>query len=202
MITQVQQQLSSINRAYFEGQLTFADYRKRRGALLDSMYESSVIDDDMDSDTVPMNNPVAQSTTANKSSHKFIYITIFLLLTAIAIAASFLLPSTPISTPTRAPSTSPEMITVEHDDSLQILIEENLASDNWTPVQIEQIDSLWRGMSPEQRAIARQQDWFLKLTGRLDTLLSEQKTQIESGNPDAAVFERQITALEELLENK
>ncbi|MCW9013763.1 MAG: hypothetical protein OQL06_08260 [Gammaproteobacteria bacterium] len=195
MITQAQQQLANINRAYFEGQLSFTDYRQRRDLILDSLYDDVAIEDDMDSDTVPMNNPVPASTREKDSSVKFMYIPLLILIISFAIAASFILAEKPAKVPAAV-----QPGTVETpENSLQLLVEEHLSNSNWTPSLIDEIESLWRTMSTEQRNAAQQSDWYPKLTNRLDNLLSEQKTRIESGNTDAPAFERQILGLVETL---
>lgn len=54
MITQLQQQLKDLNQAYYEGQLSFGDYRHRRGLMLDSLFEDTTIREDFTPKTVPM----------------------------------------------------------------------------------------------------------------------------------------------------
>ena len=54
MITQLQQQLKDLNQAYYEGDLSFGDYRYKRGLMLEALFEDTTVQEDFTPKTVPM----------------------------------------------------------------------------------------------------------------------------------------------------
>ncbi len=95
MIQQVQQQIANLNQAYLEGSLTYSDYRKTRGLMLDGLFDDITVTEEQDPATVPMqstlNPPRPAPHVAEDDSNKKIYIAIAVLVVGIIAALVLLL---------------------------------------------------------------------------------------------------------------
>jgi len=198
MITQTQQQLTELNKAYFEGRLSYSDYRGKRASVLDGLFEDITLPEDFSPKTVPMQKLAPQATpTANEASNKLIYVAIVTLVVCIAIATSFLMSDDPPQPTTISQTVEPALTS----NQLQTLVEQSLSNNAWTPAQLSAIESGWHAMSAAERDNARQSHWYPKLTDTLDILASEQQALVDLGNTDAAAFEQQVIGLIKTLNN-
>jgi len=189
MIKQTQQQLRHLNHAYIGGQLTYQEYRQKRGLMLDGLFEDVTVTEDFTPKTIPMtrSSHVPIEVTP-KSSNTIIYIAIIMLIICIAIAASFIFLS---------PDSKEHSISSVSDSkaALTILVEDSFLTNNWTPEQLKRIASFWQQLSPSQKQIAQAEAWHKKLTYTLKSLASEQQALIKLDNSNAVKYESQINQL-------
>ncbi len=189
MIKQKQQQLSDLNQAYLNGELTYHDYRQKRGFMLEGLFEDITVTEDFNPQTVPMISTESLPTNnARKDSNTLIYIAIIGLIIGIAIAASFILLSTDDTKETET-TYSGQKIT------LASIVDESIRSNNWTPEKLSKIQSYWAALSPNQKQAAQSKAWHKKLTDSLKNVALEQKPLTELGNSNAIKFDKQIRQL-------
>ncbi|MFC1750626.1 hypothetical protein ACFL2V_17675 [Pseudomonadota bacterium] len=218
MIKQLQQQLRDLNQAYFNGQLSFGDYRQKRGLMLDALFEDTTVRDDFTPKTVPMQKvfektqelkpPVGTTSEApekpqpvpvspfDEPSSNNTYMIIGAVALCVVIAAVVLMSGgssepAPKTTPTNASLSS----STTPDNSLQAVVEKHLQNNSWTPEQLREIEALWKKKSADEKTSARQSAWHHKLNDALRGLASEQKALVDLGNQNAAAFELQINRL-------
>lgn len=53
MLLQIQQQISDLNTAHLMGELSFDDYRRKRGFLLESLFDDITLPKQFATDTIP-----------------------------------------------------------------------------------------------------------------------------------------------------
>jgi len=69
MLVQTQQQLSDLNTAYLMGELSFDDYGRKRGFLLESLFDDITLPKQFVTDTVPTKT-IKQSRKKSKQSRR------------------------------------------------------------------------------------------------------------------------------------
>ncbi len=199
MIQQIQQQISNLNRAYFEGSLSYGDYKKTRGLMLDGLFDDVTVTEENAPATVPMQSKSAPATshaaTSGKSknaSNSTIYVAIGVLVIAVVIAVAFLL--TGNDKQTSAPTTAANQAYTQ--PNIESLVKESLNSAQWTPARIDQITSMWQNLSTVEKSKAQSSRWHAQLNDALTNLANEQKALIDLGNQNAIAFEAKITQLQ------
>ena len=201
MLKHIQQQLTDINTAYFNGEISYSDYRKKREFLLDSLFDDITIPKAQINDTIRTQKFVAQTYTVTPSSNKTIILAIAFLIICVVIAITFLV----VSNNNNSLSTDTATLSghaVDPHKKLHLLVKNSIDKNIWNVNLLHEMDILWKLMSPAEQKRARQSLWYPKLIDTLKSLASEQKALLDIGNKDALIFERKINSLIILLQKK
>lgn len=97
MLIQTQRQISDLNIAYLMGDINFDDYRRKRGFLLDSLFDDITLPKQFATDTVPTKTikqnrqKSKQSRRSGKSSNTLLILGIFVLALSIIGAVILLI---------------------------------------------------------------------------------------------------------------
>lgn len=195
MITQAQQSLTEMNRFYFHGQITYEDYKNKRGLLLDSLFEDITVRNNNNTQTTQTPSS-ATDAPVESSSSKLIYIVVALLI-CVALLITLFLPND--ESPQQPATQTTEVKASNNYEQIQALIETSITNNIWSTDKINEINSLWSTLSADEIAKARKSHWYPRLTGELMNLISEQQALVDLGNQNAAEFEQQINTLLELI---